>query len=76
MWSHCLPLCLDDDGIERADSQRWDGSSSSLEIDVHEELYKRKDNVYLCWYSGSEDVEEVDAAIHLFNCRIRIIGGE
>ena len=59
MWSHCRPLCMDDDGIERADSQRWDDSSSSIDINVHEELHQRKNNVYPCWHSRSEDVEEV-----------------
>ena len=64
MWSQCGAYDMDDDGIERVDSQRWDDSSSPLDIDVLEELYERKNNVYSCWHSGPEDVEEVGVAIH------------
>ena len=64
MRSHCRILCLDDDRIERADSQRWDDSSSSMDNDVHEVLRERKNNVHPCLYSGSEDAEEMGVAFY------------
>ena len=53
MWGQCGAYDMDDDGIERVDSQRWDDSSSPLDVDVLKKLHQRKDNVYPCWNSGS-----------------------
>ena len=69
MQSKCCSYDMDDDGFERANSERGE-DSSSMDIGVHEKLQQGKDDMQPCWHSGFKDAEGIVVALYRFNWQL------